>query len=68
MNINRFRVELWELSEDLFLNDKVTDQKQAEYLAKVFDRIWKYRNQDWTKKNYAELKKLYKYGRNLMLG
>lgn len=68
MNISKFRVEMWELSEDLYLNDQVRDQKQAEYLAKVFDRIWKYRNQDWTKKNYTELKKLYNYGRNLMLG
>lgn len=67
MNISKFRVDMWELSEDLFLNDKVTDQKQAEYLAKVFDRIWKYRNQDWTKKNYRELRKLYNYGKGLML-
>lgn len=67
MNIARFRVEMWELSEDLFLNDKVNDQKQAEYLAKVFDRIWKYKNAEWTKKNYNELYKLYNYGKNLML-
>jgi len=67
MNIARFRVEMWELSEDLYLNDQVRDQKQAEYLAKVFDRIWKYRNQDWTKKNYTELKKLYDFGKGLML-
>ena len=67
MNITRFRVEMWELSEDLYLNDQVRDQKQAEYLAKVFDRIWKYKNAEWTEKNYAGLKKLYNYGRNLML-
>lgn len=67
MSIAKFRVEMWELSEDLFLNDQVKDQKKAEYLAKVFDRIWKYRNQDWTKNNYNELVKLYNYGKSLMM-
>lgn len=67
MNISKFRVDIWELSEDLFLNDQVKDQKKAEYLAKVFDRIWRYRNAEWTKKNYKELRKLYNYGKGLML-
>jgi len=67
MNISKFRIDMWELSEDLFLNDKVTDQKQAEYLVKVFDRIWKYKNTEWTKKNYNELYKLYNYGKSLMI-
>jgi hypothetical protein len=67
MNIAKFRVDIWELSEDLFLNDQVKDQKEAEYLAKVFDRIWRYRNAEWTEKNYRELRKLYNYGKGLML-
>lgn len=67
MNIAKFRVEIWELSEDLWLNDKVTDQKKAEVLCKVFDRIWKYKDQKWTEKNYTELKKLYDFGKGLML-
>jgi len=35
-----------------FRNDQVKDQKEDEYLAKVFDRIWKYKDQKWTEKNY----------------
>ena len=67
MSIAKFRVEMWELSEDLFLNDQVKDQKKAEVLCKVFDRIWKYKDQKWTEKNYTELRKLYNYGKGLML-
>ena len=67
MNIAKFRVDIWELSEDLFLNDQVKDQKEAKYSAKVFDRIWRYRNAEWTEKNYRELRKLYNYGKGLML-
>lgn len=67
MNIAKFRVEIWELSEDLWLNDRVTDQKKAEVLCKVFDRIWRHRNAEWTAKNYKELRKLYDYGKGLML-
>lgn len=67
MNIAKFRVDIWELSEDLWLNDKVTDQKRAEELCKVFDRIWKYKDHKWTEKNYKELRKLYDFGKRLLV-
>lgn len=44
MNIARFRVEMWELSEDLYLNDQVRDQLNHFSKEELLSYILVYKN------------------------